>query len=483
MTTAQGTAQPTTVSLPKKFGLKAWISIAAVVVGVIVLLLPLPLSMLGKATLGLSIWMLVWAVATPIPGAYTALIYICALLILRYQSGMVWAMFTMSAGWFMAAAFVFAAAMMRSGLARRLAYTIMYTMRGNTVPRFLIASVVICLIMVLLIPSPIAMVAVLLPILGYVAEEWGLPARDAAKKGIPILAVLAASLLLLAGNSGFWLKTAFSQNLVSLSLAKVDVDFVDWFKYAGPVIWLASFAFVGLVVALFRPSKSIEAPIEMLRVKVKEMGPMTVVEKRVLAIMIIMFIGFATESLHKIPVGWISLIGVCLFAIPQFGIFKKFDEMLGSVNWGLMLFVTALDARAIAFGQSGITKMLTEFVSPLKPTTIPGFYLLANFFGTVVTGLVSLNVSQAVVVPLFTAWGQELGLNTAQSLLAIWLPAGTVGPNIMGPLLPTVLLALNFKYKGSNYFTFKDFVIVSLALFVAFLVVALAFEFVVWPLL
>lgn len=72
--------------------------------------------------------------------------------------------------------------MVRSGLAKRFAYTLMYKLGANTVPRFLFISVVVVFLMILLVPSPTALIAITFPLAIFVAEAWNLPKRSEQKK-------------------------------------------------------------------------------------------------------------------------------------------------------------------------------------------------------------------------------------------------------------------------------------------------------------
>ncbi len=459
---------------------KLIVSVLGIIIGVALCFAPLPLSVLGKATLGLSIWFIFWCCAGMISVGYASLIYLLALLLLHFKPAIVWGMFTLSGGWFLIAAFVFASVMMRCGLAKRVAYLIMYKLHGNTPVKFMFCIVVLSYLMVLLIPSPIANMAVLFPIFGYVAEEWNLQGRQEQNQGTSVLGVIGAYIVIMGMAGGFWIKPGFSQNLVSLTIARTDVSFVKWFLIAAPTMWMFALVFAILSVLLFRFPKHVVAPLEGLRVKYTELGPVSKVERRVLLIAVILFILYGTESLHGIASGWIAVLGMCLFAIPAVGVFGKFEEMFASVNWSVVLLVTALYALAVCFQISGVTGMLVHALAPLQPHSVFGFYMLSNFFGTIVTGIVGLNVAQAVVIPLFTSWGQAVGLPAGQSFLAIWTSAGAIGGDLLAPTQPQFALAWSFKYRGAQYFSVKDAVVMTLVGFVAYWIAAVPTQLLLW---
>lgn len=458
-----------------------WIGgIGGVILAIVMLFAPLPLEPLGKITLALSAWFLVWLIFTPIDSGHTALIFMGVLLILGYESGTDFRMLTMAPGWFQICSFIIAAAMMRSGLARRIAYLIMYRLHANTLKRFMLVSVFVGLLLIFLIPSPVALMAVLMPLMVYVAEAWDLPARSKVK-GMPPLALAAILLCILAGLAGYWIKTGFSQNMIALAIAQTDMTWGQWLTLAAPPVWLCAFLMVALMLAIWRPGRSgkIEAPIDVLKVKVDEIGKLTAAEVRVLIVMVIMLIFWITESMHGIAPGWIAIIGVCVLALPQLKIFKNFPDATGSVNWPLLFFETALLAMVTCFGMCGISEMFADWLSQIQPESIPGYYLLANIIGTFGTGIIGLNTVQGVFLPIFMQWGAELGLGAAQSFLSVWLPT-SIGGFLLPTLVPSILFAWTFKYKGEAMFTFKDGIKVAGVVFVAWYIAAAICQFGYW---
>jgi hypothetical protein len=76
----------------------------------------------------------------------------------------------------------------------------MYRLGANTVPKFMAVSVVVVFLMILLVPSPTALIAITIPLVIFVAEAWDLPARSEIKKGVPALALVSFFLIILCGQ-------------------------------------------------------------------------------------------------------------------------------------------------------------------------------------------------------------------------------------------------------------------------------------------
>lgn len=464
------------VSKTKLFG-----GLAGIAAAFLIYLLPLDLEPMAKVTLALTAWLIIWLIARPIDSGYTGLIYIVLQLLLRFPPPAVFTWFTISAGWFQMASFVIAAVMVRSGIAKRMAYTLMYKLKANTVPRFMFASVIVVLLMIILIPSPTALIAIMIPLMVYVAEAWNLPARSEVKKGVAALALPTFFLIILAGNAGTWIRTGFSLNLVTMALSGVDIPWMEWFLHAAPIVWLFGFLTVILLVAVFRPSKDIIAHQDTLRTKYEELGPVTKTEKSVLLIMLVVLILWITESRHGISTGWVALAAVCVFAVPQLRLFKNFDDVVATINWPIMFFITALFAMVNAMNSTGASQWIAQALSILKPATEFGYYVTSSLVGTFVTSVLGTNFVQGVITPIFTGWGQELGITAAKSMLAIWIPT-VLGGNLLPTLLPSVLFAWTFRYKDEKLFTFADGFKITLVAFAAYYIVALLIQLTYWKL-
>ena len=149
------------------------------------------------------------------------------------------------------------------------------------------------------------------------------------------------------------------------------------------------------------------------------------------------------------------------------------------MNWPLIFFQTALLAMVNVLAASGVNGMLGNWFAGVQPTSTGGYYILSALFGTFGTSVLGVNVIQGVFVPLFMQWGAALGIGQAQSLLALWLPAG-LGGSLIPTLLPSVLFAWTFRYKGERMFTVKDGFIVALVLFVSYYIAAAICQVTYW---
>lgn len=465
-------------SIPKT---KLYGGILGIVLAVVIYFLPLGLEPVPQVTLALTAWLITWLIFTPIESGYSALIFLFAMLLLQFDSAKLFSWFYIAPGWFQIASFVIAAAMIKSGLAKRLAYTLMWRFNANTVSKFLLISVVVAFIMILLVPSPTAMIAIIFPLTIYVVEAWNLPARSETKKGVPAIALVSFFFLILCGQAATWVKTGFSLNLLTMKLSGVEIEWFEWLKLAAPIVWICGILTAILIRFVFKPSKDIIAPKELLKAKVDEFGVVSKKELIVLATMVIVLLLWMTESIHHIASGWIALGAILVLAIPQFKVFDSFDEAIRSINWTVIIFIAGIQAMATCLNISGASQVIAKMLEVFKPATEAGYYAVSAFIGTFVTSIVGINFQQGVSIPIMVSWAQEIGIPASKGLLAAWLPS-VIGGYLFCSLLPSTLFAWTFKYKGERLFTMADGIKISLVLYAAYYISAALVQGTLWRL-
>lgn len=462
--------------------LKLFGGVGGVLLAIILLFVPLGMERPAQIVFALSAWLLVWLITTPIESGYTSLIYIFAMILLGFPSPSLFTWFYIAPGWFQISAFVIAAAMMKCGMARRIAYLLMYRLGANTIPRFMFIMIIITFLLIIVIPSPTALVAIVFPLVIFVSEVWDLPARSQSKKGMSPVGLIAFFTVLLCGQCASWLKTGFGLNMLTLQLAGTDISWGEWLKLAGPLTWLSAGLACIIMILVFRPSKKYVAPSSVMKNKVAELGPMSRQEKTVLGIMLVVLVFWATESSHGIAAGWISIAAFLALCIPQFKIFKSFDEAVKSVNWSVIIFIAGIQALGACLSSSGATEQIAAWFSVLKPDTVAGYYVTGSFFGTIVASILGTNVMQSVIIPIVSEWGTSLGLAASKSVLAVWLPT-ILGPNLLPTLLPSTLFAWTFTYKGERLFTMGDGMKVAVFSFIGYYLAAAAIQSTLWSIL
>ena len=146
-----------------------------------------------------------------------------------------------------------------------------------------------------------------------------------------------------------------------------------------------------------------------------------------------------------------------------------------------MFFITALNAMNSALNTSGASQLIAQALAAFQPTTVTGYYTLSSLVGTFLTSILGVNLVQGVIIPIFVGWSQALGMAISKGLLSIWIPAVLAG-NLLPPLIPTVVFAWTFKYKGERLFTFGDGFKIALVAYLAYYIAAALSQLTYWNL-
>ena len=124
---------------------------------------------------------------------------------------------------------------------------------------------------------------------------------------------------------------------------------------------------------------------------------------------------------------------------------------------------------------------LTLALNVIKPESVFTYFTTSSLAGTFVTSILGINMFQGVIIPIFVGWAQEINLSVDKGLLAVWLPS-ILGGNLLPSLLPSVLFAWTFKYKGEKLFTFGDGFKISLVAYAAYYIVSFLLQNTYWNL-
>ena len=108
-------------------------------------------------------------------------------------------------------------------------------------------------------------------------------------------------------------------NPLAVANSGVDLDWLGWFKVMGLPAIVASVLTLLLILVLFKPSKELEINLDEVKEKQNSLGPLSTLEKRTAVWLVIAIVLWATDSIHGINIGWVTL-GVAMFmSMPVIG--------------------------------------------------------------------------------------------------------------------------------------------------------------------
>jgi DASS family divalent anion:Na+ symporter len=262
--------------------------------------------------------------------------------------------------WLIVAAFLFARAIGVTGLGMRVAYLLIRRF-GSSSLRLGYSTVVSGVLLAPFVPSDTARGGgVVYPITRSLASAFDSePGPTAGRIG---------SFLMLVGFHGNYLASAvFLTSMVAnpliadyvLKIGHVQITWLRWLA-ASSVPAALSVALVPYLIYRWHPPqiRRTEAARELARQRLREMGPISSKEIRLVAILVAVMAGWITSPWHGIPNAFVALAGISAQLI--FGILT-WDHLLKETRaWDALMWFAPLLMMSDELGSSGVVKLVSE---------------------------------------------------------------------------------------------------------------------------
>jgi sodium-dependent dicarboxylate transporter 2/3/5 len=339
--------------------------------------------------------------------------------------------------------FIIAEAIRKSGLATRLTYA-MLNKFGTSPDRSIFVAVFSTGLLSAWIENVVAF-AMLLPIIKEIIPLMGVDDPEKGKSNFAKAMILGASYGSLAGGFGTEIGTA--PNL--MAAAYTNIPFVNWMIFGFPLAIIMLIIIWKLLGRLFKPEvEGIVGGSETISNKMESLGPMTVVEKKSLIILLFTIGLWVTTGITGLNSYSIALIGAVLFFI-----FKVIDwrDAQNGVDWGLIVFFGGALSLGAALLQTGAANwLINDIVAMLgsNPSTIL-ITVVLMIIAVCITQVMSNIALSAILIPLSVtlaaAQGQPVGTYAVPVAIACSL-------SFMLPMAdPTVAMAY-----GTGYVKIKE---------------------------
>lgn len=379
------------------------------------------------------------------------------------------------------AALFLAAAMMHTGLDKRIALFILSKVGAKT-NRILAGMIFVGFVLAFFVPSTTARVGCIVPIvLGIIAAfNMKLNSRFAAL--LMIATIQAASIW----NVG--IKTAAAQNMVALGFIDKQlgstISWLDWFIAAAPYAVIMSVILYFLCIKILPPeTMEIEGGNEAITKSIEELGPMKTSEKKLMVISICLLFFWVTENiLHHLDTTTTTIIAITLMFMPGIRI-MTWKEAQARISWGTLI----LFGIGISMGSALLsTKAAAWLANELSITfglagmsVFMVFAILALFLIVVHIGFASATAVASSMIPIMIAVLQSLnipGLNIVGITMVLQFVVS------FGFILP-VNSPQGILAFATDTFTAKDCIKVGLPLTVIGYILLLAFAGTYWKML
>lgn len=386
-----------------------------------------------------------------------------------------------SGGWvFVTAGLFIAAAIVTTGLEKRIAYLIIRTVGTKTTS--IIAGIIItAFVLTFLIPSVIARAATLVPIVIGLTASFGLPLQSRTGKAMLLLAGILPSV------TGVGVLTGAAPNPVIVGFLRTagqpSISYMEWLLYCFPYTVLLGIGLYFLVTRMFKfEFEELPGGREYLNKCIHDLGPMSPAEKRVSVIMGLTILLWATDKVHHVEPAAISVFSVLMLIMPYIGI-SSWNKLYKQVDWTTILLFGAGISMAEAFTHTGAAKWFAKAVFvesgvgnlPVNwlAMTIFALVFLVRFCFTSITSC--LTAVTPAILGFLTALGNPNMPVTAIAMGVCLIAQCTA-------VIPVTSAPAMIAY-GAGGFTTRDMIRLSIPLTVVMFGLMLLFVFAYWPMI
>jgi sodium-dependent dicarboxylate transporter 2/3/5 len=402
--------------------------IAGVVVLVIVLFLPLPatLPVAGQRMLAILAFAVVVWLTEAVSYEASAIIITSLMAFLLGTAptvkdpgvlygtsagiSMALAGFSNSALALVTGALFISAAMTVTALDKRIALVTL-SLIGTTTRRIMIGAVAVTIVLSFVVPSATARSACVVPIMMGVIAAFGVDKRSNIAAGIMIIVAQATSIW----NVG--IQTAAAQNLLTVGFMDKmlggRVTWLDWLIAGAPWAIVMSAILIFLVLKMMPPeTDAIAGGKEAVEQSLRDLGPMTGPQKRLLGVSIGLLFFWATEGkLHPFDTTSVTYVGLVLLLLPRFGV-MDWKTVQSRIPWGTVI----VFGVGISLGTALLTTQAGQWLGDLvahhtglgSASTITAFAILSAFLILIHLGFASATALTSAMLPILISVLQSM---------------------------------------------------------------------------
>lgn len=387
--------------------------------------------------------------------------------------------FSSSAVALVAAACFIAAAMTATGLDRRIALVVLSKVSART-SHIVIGAMVVGFLLSFIVPSTTARVACLMPIMmGFI-----LAFKVEKKSRFAALLVITAAQTASVWNIG--IKTAAAQNMVAVGFVEkqfgASITWTEWFIAGAPFSALLSVAVYFIMTRMMKPEmQEIAGGRATIRAQLDAIGPMTVKEWKLLAIVLALLGFWATEKvLHGFDTSSTTIAAIALMLLPRLGVMDWKESQRG-FPWGtVVLFAVGISVGTALLKTNAagwLAALIVDNLGLQQASAFAILMLLSLFLIVIHLGFASATALASTMIPIvigvLTAV-QTPGLNAVGMTMLLQFVVS------FGFILP-VNAPQNMIAYGTDTFEARDFVRTGLVITLAATLLLVIFALTYWP--
>lgn len=387
--------------------------------------------------------------------------------------------FSSTAVLLVAAALFLAVALKHTGLDKRIALIVMSKI-GVSPARLILGAMIVGFVLALFIPSATARVGAVIPIMIGITAALGLAVNSSLGATLMIVTASACSIFNMA------IKTGAAQNIISLDFMQQafgrTVTWGQWFVTALPFT-------IGMCVVLFFAALWILRPqvpagedmAGKLRQQLAELGLVTAVEKRLIAVAALLLVMWSTEGmLHPFDTTTTTQIGIALLLMPKIGV-MHWSQAEKLVPWGTIVLFAASISLGNLLSKTGAAGWLAQqTLGQMGLSVLPVVAVIAalSVFSIVLhLGFASATGLASTLIPIMIAFTQTLPVSPETAFGIVMIQSFVVS---FGFILPTNA-PQNMLCYGTNAFNTAQFAKVGIVVTLAGLGLILLLSATLWP--
>lgn len=441
----------------------------------VIFFLPEDIGWSQRSTIAVMLYGLVlWAFA-PIPLGLTSVIVLVLLMVLRpVEIEVILSGFASPAVFLIIGGMMMAIGVNSTPLVKRMTYSMLSSM-GKSAKGIYTGLVVLMQIQAFFIPATAVRASLMMPVIADIIEETGVSKDSNFNKLLYIGTAFAVNI------SGVAVLTAAIGNILTIEILRLyvgeSVSYLQWFIYAAPMWLLFTIVIMYIVWKCYTPEvSSFENLHQEMKKKNREIGKLTVDEKKCIAILIVTIIIWLTESWHGYHPTFGALLAVVLMALPVTG-FVEWKKML-DINFGMVLLIGATLSLGYSLIESGAIDLLELLVSPQIVVDIfsnPWLAIPITIILSQVYHLGVTNVSTAVItmLPVLISLSIQSGLDPVVMSVASAITL------LLGFLLVVETMP-NVVVHSAGRVTQKDFMLPGILSTIASIIIMVAVAFTYW---
>lgn len=355
------------------------------------------------------------------------------------------------------AALFIAAAMMKTGLDKRIALFVLSKIGART-NRVLAGVIIVGFILSFFVPSTTARVSCMVPIVLGIISAFGVK-KTSRFAAVMMIAVAQADSIWNVG-----IKTAAAQNMIAIGFIEKQlghyISWMDWFIAAAPFAALMSVALYYVLLKLIPPEmEEIKGGRETVAKALADLGPMQSSEKKLMLISVVLLFFWSTEKIvHPFDTSSTTMAAIMLMLLPGVGI-MDWKEAQSRIGWGtLILFGVGISLGSAILSTKAavwIADCIVNVFGLYSMTAFDIIAVLAAFLIVIHLGFASATALSAAMIPIIISVLQ--GASEYSPLNVIGMTMILQYVICFGFILP-VNAPQNMVAFGTETFAAKDFI-------------------------